>query len=61
MAQNHTTKKILQFRSDFAEILAISPTHKLIILTNFDEHQTKIVEFLILVNFSATVIFLISL
>ena len=35
-----------QFYSNLAEILAILPTHGLIILTKFDEDWTKIVNFL---------------
>ena len=36
-----------QFYSDLAEILVISPTHGLTILTKFDEDSTKIVDFLL--------------
>ena len=50
-----------QFYSNLAEILAILPTHELIILTKFDDDQTKIVNFLSSVYFDASVIFFISL
>ena len=56
------TKNILliknpQFCSDLAEILAILPTHELIILTKFDGDWTKIVDFLLVVYFWASIIF----
>ena len=40
-----------------AEILAILPTHELIILTKFDGDWTKIVDFLLVVYFWASIIF----
>ena len=46
-----------QFYSNFARTLVILPTHGLIILNKFDDDQTKIVDFLLLVYFSASVIF----
>ena len=45
------------FCSDLANILAILPTHELIILTKFDGDWTKIVDFLLLVYFWASVFF----
>ena len=45
------------FHSNLAEILAILPTHGLIILTKFDEDQTEIVDFLLVVYFWVSVIF----
>ena len=49
--------KILQFHLDLADIFAILSTHELIILTKFDEDWTKIVDFLLVVNFWASIIF----
>ena len=46
-----------QFHSNLDEILALLSTHGRIILTKFDEDQTKIVDFLIVVYFWASVIF----
>ena len=46
-----------QFYSDLAEILAILPTHGLIILAKFDEDRTKIANLLLLVYFWASIIF----
>ena len=46
-----------QFYSNLAEILAILPTHGLIILTKFDGDWNKIVDSLSLVFFWASVIF----
>ena len=43
-----------QFHSNLAEILAILPTHGLIVLTKFDEDQTKIVDSLLVVYFWAS-------
>ena len=40
-----------------AEILAILPTHGLIILTKFDEDRTKIADFLLVAYLKASVIF----
>ena len=56
------TKNILliknpQFCSNLAEILVILPTHELIILTKFDEDQTKIVDFLLALYFWSSIIF----
>ena len=45
------------FCSDLAIILAILPTHELIILTKFDGNWTNIVDFLSLVYFWASIIF----
>ena len=58
----HWPKNVLliknpQFYSYLAEILAILPTHGLIILTKFDGDCTKNVDFLSLVHFWASVIF----
>ena len=50
-----------QFYSDLAEILLMLPTHELIKLTKFDDDWTKIVDFLLVVYFWVSVIFLISL
>ena len=49
--------KNTQFYSDLAEILAILPNQGLIILTKFDGDWTKIVDFLLLVYFWASIIF----
>ena len=46
-----------QFYSNLAEILVKLPTHGLIILTNFDEDWTQIVNFLWVVYIWASVIF----
>ena len=46
-----------QFYSNLAEILPILPTHGLIILTKFDRDKIKIVDFLLVVYFWASVIF----
>ena len=46
-----------QFYSNLAENLAILPTHGLIILTKFDQDWTKIVNFLLVVYFWASIIF----
>ena len=46
-----------QFYSNLAEILAMLPTHGLIILTKFDEDWTKIVDFSLVDYFWASVIF----
>ena len=46
-----------QIYLDLAEILAVSPTYGLIILTKFDEDWTKIVGFLLVVYFWVSVIF----
>ena len=43
--------KYLQFHTYFAEILVISLTIGELILTNFDDDRTKIVDFLFLVHF----------
>ena len=56
--KNIPITKSPQFHSDLAEILAVLPTHGLIILTKFDEDQTKIVDFLLVVCFWASIIFM---
>ena len=43
--------KYSQFYTNLAEILAILPIHGVIILTKFDDDQTKIVDFLLLEYF----------
>ena len=52
----YTTNK--NFYSDLTEILAILPTHGLVILTKFDEDRTKIVYFLFSCIFLGHCIFL---
>ena len=44
--KSYYEKKNLQFHSHLAEVLAILPTYRLIILTNLDDDQTKILDFL---------------
>ena len=56
MAQKYATNKKSTMLFNLAEILAILPTHGLIILTKFDENCTKIVDFLLLAYFLASVI-----
>ena len=46
-----------QSYSDLAEILAFSPTHELLILTNLYKDWTKVVDFLLVVYFWASIIF----
>jgi len=45
--KNILLTKNLQFYSNLSDILAILSTHELIILTKFDEDQTKTVDFLL--------------
>ena len=55
--KNILLTKNLQFYSNLADILAILSTHELIILTKFDEDQTKIVDFLLALYFWSSIIF----
>ena len=50
--------KNLQFLSDQAEIQAILPTHELFILTKFHQNWQKIVDFVAIVKFCASPVFL---
>ena len=47
----------LHFYSDLAHILAMLSIHEIIILTKFDEDQTKIVDFLLALCFWSSIIF----
>ena len=48
--------RIPQFWSDWAEILATLPIHGLVSMTKFHDKRTKIVDFLLIVSFGASII-----
>ena len=54
--KNYTTNKKSTISLHLGEILAILPTHELIILTKFDDDWTKIADVISVVYFWASVI-----
>ena len=52
--------KNLQFQSDQADILGTKPTREMIIFTKFQKDWRKIVDFLLLANFWACLLFFCS-
>ena len=55
--QNMVLVKNLQFWSNQADILAILPTHEVVILAKFHNNRGKIVDFLLTASFWASLIF----
>ena len=58
--KNWPIVKNLQFWSNLAHILSISPVHEVVLLTKFQDYWVKFADFSLLANFLASLVFYAS-